>query len=214
MAVYPVNLNIEGRPCAVIGGGHIAYRKVKALLKAKAIVTVISPVLIEELAQLAERADIMYSAKFYSQGDLNAYFLVICATDHSEVNQRAALEAKENGSLVNVVDNESVSDFTVPAQVNRGDLLFTVSTGGKSPALSRQLRAELADTYGTEYELYLELVANVRSFIKTKLKTSREREIFWNKAMNKEILDLLKQGELSVAEERIKHAISSCGTKS
>ncbi|MBP2631956.1 MAG: siroheme synthase, partial [Firmicutes bacterium] len=82
------------------------------------------------------------------------------------------------------------------------------------PALSRQLRAELADTYGTEYELYLELVANVRSFIKTKVKSSREREIFWNKAMNKEILDLLKQGELSVAEEKIKHAISSCGTQS
>lgn len=214
MAVYPVNLNIEGRPCAVIGGGHVAYRKVKALLKAKASVTVISPVLIEELAQLVERADIIYSAKFYSQGDLNAYFLVICATDNSEVNQKAALEAKENGSLVNVVDNESFSDFTVPAQVRRGDLLFTVSTGGKSPALSRQLRAELAGTYGTEYEMYLELVADVRSLMKMKLKTSQERETFWNKAMNKEILDLLKQGKLSVAEERIKHAISSCGTKS
>lgn len=214
MAVYPVNLNIEGKPCAVIGGGKVAYRKVKALLKAKAIVTVISPMLVDELTQLVEQAAIMHSAKVYSQGDLNVYFLVICATDHSEVNQKAALEAKKAGALVNIVDDESYSDFIVPAQVSRGDLLFTVSTGGKSPALARQLRAELADTYGMEYEMYLDLVARIRSELKENLRTSQERGEFWEKAMNQNILDLLRQGKLNEAEARIKDAIGSIGSES
>lgn len=214
MAVYPVNLNIEGKPCAVIGGGKVAYRKVKALLKAKANVTVISPMLVDELTQLVEQAAIMHSAKVYSRGDLNVYFLVICATDHSEVNQKAALEAKKAGALVNIVDDESYSDFIVPAQVSRGDLLFTVSTGGKSPALARQLRAELADTYGMEYEMYLDLVARIRSELKENLRTSQERGEFWEKAMNQNILDLLRQGKLNEAEARIKDAIGSIGSES
>ncbi|WP_110954029.1 precorrin-2 dehydrogenase/sirohydrochlorin ferrochelatase family protein [Anaerosinus massiliensis] len=214
MAVYPVNLNIEGKPCAVIGGGKVAYRKVKALLKAKANVTVISPMLVDELTQFVEQAAIMHSAKVYSRGDLNVYFLVICATDHSEVNQKAALEAKKAGALVNIVDDESYSDFIVPAQVSRGDLLFTVSTGGKSPALARQLRAELADTYGMEYEMYLDLVARIRSELKENLRTSQERGEFWEKAMNQNILDLLRQGKLNEAEARIKDAIGSIGSES
>ena len=39
----------------------------------------------------------------------------------------------------NTVDNAEISDFTLPAIVNRGELLLTVSTGSSLPALSKNI---------------------------------------------------------------------------
>ena len=39
--MYPVNIKMDGRACLVIGGGHVAQRKVCTLLEEKAAVTVI-----------------------------------------------------------------------------------------------------------------------------------------------------------------------------
>ena len=41
--MYPVNIKMDGRACLVIGGGHVAQRKVCTLLEEKAAVTVIAP---------------------------------------------------------------------------------------------------------------------------------------------------------------------------
>lgn len=178
------------------------------------MVTVISPVLIEPLAKLAKAKKLLHKEQLYRQGDLTNFFLVICATDDQSINRCAAEEAKESGALVSVVDASFPSDFTVPAQISRGDLLMTVSTGGKSPAFSRVLSRELAQTYGEPYAVYLELLAKAREEMKTRLHTSKARELFWQKVMNQNILDLIKQGKLNKAEAEIKNAIGSVGSES
>lgn len=43
--MFPIMLNIHGRKCTVAGGGNVAERKVKTLLKYGADVTAVSPVL-------------------------------------------------------------------------------------------------------------------------------------------------------------------------
>lgn len=214
MSLYPINLNLSQKSCAVLGGGSVAWRKVNALLKADAVITVISPTLIEPLTKLAKAKKLLHKEQLYRQGDLMNFFLVICATDDQKINRCAAKEASENGALVNVVDASFPSDFTVPAQISRGDLLMTVSTGGKSPAFSRALSKELAQTYGEAYGVYLELLANAREEMKTRLKTSKDREFFWQKVMNQEVLDLIKQGKLNKAEAEIKNAIGSIRSES
>ena len=52
---YPVSLNLKGKRCVVIGGGKVAERKVTSLVRAKAVVTVVSPDLTKLLRQTAER---------------------------------------------------------------------------------------------------------------------------------------------------------------
>lgn len=214
MSFYPINLNLTGRPCAVIGGGKVAFRKADALVKSGAAVTVISPELSEPLGRMADSGQVLHRKKYYEPGDLPGFFLVICATDQESINRQAAEEAKQLGVLINAVDESYPGDFTVPAQVCRGDLLLTVSTGGKSPAFARQLQREIAMRYGDEYAVYLELIAGMRGQLKASLPDSEARVQFWQKAMNQGILDLIKQGKLDKAEAEIRNAIGSIRTKS
>ena len=67
--------------------------------------------------------------------------------------------------LVNVVDSVSLSNYTVPSYVKRGDLLLSVSTGGKSPSLSKKIRMELEKKYDDSYEEYVHLLGVIRQQI-------------------------------------------------
>jgi precorrin-2 dehydrogenase/sirohydrochlorin ferrochelatase len=214
MKAYPINLKIAERRCIVIGGGKVAERKVMTLLDAGAKVTVISPEVTTELQQLSKDGEISWLARDYSAGDMSGCFIAVCAASKPDVNNRAAVEARAAGALVNVVDAPEECDFTIPSHISRGDLLITISTGGQSPALSRRLREELEDRYGEEYGLYLEMLAGQRAIVKDMLPNSKARERFWRKALDSEVLALLRQGQLKEAEAMIKNAISSIGTQS
>lgn len=214
MALYPINLQLAGRNCAVIGGGAVAERKIGDLLSAEAVITVFSPVLSQVLEGLAKEKRINHVARFYEPGDSTGFFIVICATDNKAVNEAAAREAKAAGALVNVADNPELCDFSVPAKVVRGDLVITVSTGGHSPALAKQLRLNLERQYGPEYEKWLEILGEIRDEMKEKLSVSKQRESFWHQAMDESVLTLVEEGRLKEAEERIRHAIGCTWSES
>ena len=214
MELYPINLKLTGRRCAVIGGGAVAERKVRALLAAGAEVSVFSPALTSGLSDLQETGRLAWVMRAYQVGDLHNFFLVFCATNEPEINRQAAADAQAAGALVNIADAPDLSDFYVPAHVAQGDLLLTISTGGGSPALSRRLRQELAARYGPEYGYYLALIAKLRPEMKERLATAKEREKFWRETIDQETLDLLKEGKFSEAEERIRNAACCTGPES
>ncbi|MDR3589598.1 MAG: bifunctional precorrin-2 dehydrogenase/sirohydrochlorin ferrochelatase [Negativicutes bacterium] len=214
MTLFPINLNLDRRRCLVIGGGPVAERKARALTAAGALVTVCAPRLTAGLAELAAEGGVDYMDAGYTPGSIGNYFIVICATDDADVNRQAAQEARCQGALVNVVDAPELCDFTVPAQVSRGELMITVSTGGKSPAMARRLRQELEQHYGPEYGLYLELVARLRAEVRSQPGTAAKRQAFWREALDEEILVLLRTGKIKEAEEKIKNAASCTGAQS
>lgn len=54
MRYFPLFLDLINKPVLVVGGGEVASRKVEALIKAGADVTVVSPTLVDYLAKLAK----------------------------------------------------------------------------------------------------------------------------------------------------------------
>src|SRR5947207_7948638 len=56
---YPVMLHLAGRSCLVVGGGVVATRKVRSLLRAGADVTVVSPSLSAALSRLATQGPLV-----------------------------------------------------------------------------------------------------------------------------------------------------------
>lgn len=75
--------------------------------------------------------------------------------------------ARALGVLVNVEDKLPLCDFHVPAIVRQGDLLLTASTGGKSPALARQVRELLAESFGPEWRVRVEALGKARAKLRS-----------------------------------------------
>jgi precorrin-2 dehydrogenase/sirohydrochlorin ferrochelatase len=158
---YPIALELTGRRCVVVGGDAIAESKARALLEAGAEVTVVAADAAPGLADLAGRGDLVIERRSYRPGDLAGAALVVsCDPAH---HAAVFAEADACGVLCNAVDDVPHSHFAAPSVVRRGDLVLTVSTGGRSPALAKRLRRRLAEEYSSDYGVLVDLLGAARA---------------------------------------------------
>ena len=206
-SMYPVTLKLAGKFCTVVGGGSVAVRKVKSLLEQGAEVTVISPVLDEELIAIQEQ--FVWRNSMYRDGMLKGSFLVIAATDSRDVNHAVYEWCEENQVLVNVVDSLQESSFTVNAMVQRGDFMLAVSTSGISPAVSKKVREDLELQYGPEYGTMLEILEEAREEALRTIGDASKRRRFLQSVAGMELPELLKQETKEEVQKRVKLCLSS-----
>lgn len=162
MRYYPVNLDIRGRRCLVVGGGRVGARKARTLVQCGAVVTVVSPMIASAISQLAEKGSIALRKRPYQTDDLTGMFLVIGATDDEDLNRRIHTDAESRGMLCNIADRPEICNFTLPAIVQRGDFMMAISTAGKSPAFAKHIRKRLEAQFGPEYGALLDLMGAIR----------------------------------------------------
>jgi precorrin-2 dehydrogenase/sirohydrochlorin ferrochelatase len=145
MRYYPVNLNIKGKLCVVIGGGKVAERKIRNILLYGGKVKVIGPELTKPLSQMVRRRGINYRQGEYHAGVLEGAFLAYAATSDRKVNAQVAKDATRLGILVNVCDSAGESTFILPAVLRKKGVTIAVSTDGLSPAKSVRIRDRLKE---------------------------------------------------------------------
>ena len=201
MVLYPVNLDIAGKLCLVVGGGGVAWRKIRSLLGCSARVVVISPQVVPEIELLARRGELVWQKRGYRQGDLQGAMLAFAATDDPGVQQMVSREAEQRGVLLNSADNPQRCDFQVPAKVRRGELLLTVSTGGGSPALSKMVRQQLEVQFGPEYGVVIALFSAVREKIVPGPGTPEENRKVFREMLLSNILESVRSGDWPKVEE-------------
>ena len=180
---YPINLKIDDMKIVIIGGGKVAYRKCMNFLAFNKKVLVVSKEFVKEFEEIKEQVEIVKGA--YNEKYIKDAFVVVAATNNKEVNHQIGTYCRQHNKLVNVVDDKELSNFTVPSFVKRGDLLLSVSTGGKSPSLSRKIRKDLEEVYDDSYEEYVELLGQAREMIIENTSDIKER-----RKNLKELLDL------------------------
>lgn len=207
--MYPVCLEISHILCVVVGGGSVAERKILGLLTAGAQVRVISPQLTGTLAQLADDGRIEWLERGYAQGDLTGALLIFAATNSREVQEAVFREADRAGQLVNVIDAPTRCSFHVPAVVKRGDLTLAVSTGGKSPAVAAMVRKQLAENFGEEYGLLLDLISRLREQVLTGEGNSSERKILFQNILHDDIVHWIKSGQRDLLRKHLRAVLGS-----
>jgi len=193
MKPYPINLNLKNRKVLIAGAGRVAARKFRGLLETEAEVMIVSPTYNnffvrylpgdfnpgDSFQKIIATLICTFKNRKFKKTDLKEKFLVIAATDNSAVNEKIAVQAKAKNILVNVVDQPELSDFNLPASTAKGDLLLTVSTGASLPALSKAVKEELAQNYGIEYQLLLQVMMELRPEIIAQIADrSLRKEIF------------------------------------
>jgi uroporphyrin-III C-methyltransferase/precorrin-2 dehydrogenase/sirohydrochlorin ferrochelatase len=143
-ATYPSGLRLAGRRVVVVGGGHVAQRRVPALLAVGAEVTVVSPVVTPAIEGLADEVTLVLRG--YRAGDLDGAWYVIAATDDRAVNEQVSAEAEGQRIFCVRADDATRATAWTPA-VGRHDIV-TVAVldnfvGGRDPRRSAYVRDEI-----------------------------------------------------------------------
>jgi len=201
--LYPINLRLKGARGLVVGGGRVALGKVQGLLDAEATVTVIAPDVIDEIAAL----DVTIEHRPYRPGDIAGHRIVIAATGDASVNRTVFLDGEAAGVWVNAADDPDNCAFTLPARIRRGPLLVTFATGGRSPALARWLRSRYEHEFGPEYDVLIEMLATARDERRARGESTEGPG--WQRALDSGMLELIREGNLAEAKERLQACLSS-----
>lgn len=207
MSFYPVSLDLNGRFCIVVGGGRVAERKVRTLLASGARVQVISPELTSGLAELYRQGQLTWVGRQYQEGDLAGAFLVIAATDNAEVQRRSFAEAEGSHLLINVADVPQRCNFILPAIVRQGDLTISISTGGKSPALAKQLRMELEKYFGPEYKILVDMLGILRRQVLAAGQAQAENEAIFNRLLHEKLPVWIREGKWEEVENHVRSVL-------
>jgi uroporphyrin-III C-methyltransferase/precorrin-2 dehydrogenase/sirohydrochlorin ferrochelatase len=139
----PIFLSLRAQLAVIVGGGHVAARKVELLLRAGADVRVVAPRLLPQLALRVDSGELEHLPAEFEPTQLNGAALAVAATDATEINSAVSKAARERQIPVNVVDQPALSTFIFPAIVDRSPLVVAVSSAGSSPVLSRWVRAQI-----------------------------------------------------------------------
>jgi precorrin-2 dehydrogenase/sirohydrochlorin ferrochelatase len=195
---YIACLKLKGRRCLVVGGGDVGLEKVEGLLACDGEVTLIAPVAHPELEALAAERSIEWEKRPYAgAGDLEGAFLVIAATDDTEVNIEVFDDAEKRAMLVNIVDVPPLCNFILPAIVRSGPLAIAISTAGASPALAKRMKREVAELFGEEYARLAVILNDARGWAKGTLPTYQDRKEFFEGIVNgdPDPVALLREGQ-------------------
>lgn len=195
MKHFPVFLNLKDRHCLVIGGGAVASRKVNNLLKADANVIVISPVISDELKHFGSEGKITVIEREFQTSDIAVAFLVVAATDNSDVNEQIATQANIANTMVNVADNADLCSFIFPSILDRSPVTIAVSTGGASPVLARQLRMKLETMIPSACGRLAGITEEYREKVKQHFPKQEHRKAFWENALKGPFAELVYAGQ-------------------
>lgn len=178
---FPIFLEIKNKPVLVIGGGDIALRKIKLLIKSKPYLTVVAKNFCEEILDLKDRYSIDIIQKDFHPDDIEFPMIIIAATNNKLLNKQIAQIGGKKKIPVNVVDQPSLCTFTMGSIVERGSLVVSISSSGKAPVLVRQLREKIEMMIPDAYKDLVDLAGSLRDKVKKSIKVNNKRRIFWEK---------------------------------
>lgn len=160
----PLLFEFDGRRAVVFGAGPTGLRRALKYASYGAKVRVVAPEIGPDAAARLEAAGIEILREGYAPEHLDGNDLCTAATDSPELNRRIVAECRSRGVLADSASSDPHADFTFPAEFRRGSLSIAVSTGGRAPALDRQIREQFERQFSPESGIdeRIELLGKIR----------------------------------------------------
>ena len=200
MNYLPIFIDIKQKPCLVVGGGDIAYRKISLLIKANAQVSCIAKEACSNIIALADENKITLIQRNFEPTDVGSQRLIISATDNKQLNAEVSELANSANIPVNVVDSPDLCSFIVPSIVDRSPIVIAISSAGKAPVLARLIRAKLESTIPHAYGKLAEIAGSFRDKVKSKFDNIEDRRYFWEKVFSGVIAEKVFAGKADEAK--------------
>ena len=189
MNLQPIFLKLEGRRGLLVGAGNVALEKISTLLKTGVRLRVIAPEARDEVKELAREGKLEWVARAFEPADLDGNFIVIAATDVSEVNAAVYRGAVERNIICNSVDDIPNCDFFFGSVVSRGDLQIAISTAGESPSLAQRLRSEIDEQLPQDLGPWLKTIGELRREILAAHPKGEERRLILHELAERQVCD-------------------------
>lgn len=212
---YIACLKLKGRRSVVVGAGSIGLEKIEGLLACDGDVTVVAPEADPAVQALASEGTIRWERREYTATDVEGAFMIIAATNDTDVNIAVFNDAEKRGMLVNVVDVPPLCNFILPAITRSGPIAIAISTSGASPALAKRMKSEIAEQFGEPYAELAVILNEVRGWAKDTLPTYHDRKAFFESIVNgsPDPIELLHSGRVDDLHALIAAAQSTAETR-
>jgi uroporphyrin-III C-methyltransferase/precorrin-2 dehydrogenase/sirohydrochlorin ferrochelatase len=213
MDYLPLFFKLENRNALLVGGGQVALRKARLLVRTKAIVTVVSHQINPQLAALLADNKGHSIIGDYTDKLLDGMMLVTAATDDKALNQQVYEDAQARNIPVNVVDNPTLCSFVYPAIVDRSPILIAISSGAHAPVLVRLLRAKLETLIPSGYSKLAVLAGHFRNRVKAKFETINQRRNFWESVLQGQVAESMLAGREKDAYSLMESKLANVDTQ-
>lgn len=198
---FPLTLRLAGQRVLVVGGGEVAARKVRLLLRAGPQIELVAETLNAELSALVGAGTVQHLGARFQPAQVQGCRLVIAATDDVLLNREVAGVADRVGVLVNVVDDPGPSSFITPSLIDRAPVLVAISTGGAAPVLARRLRERIETLLPAGYGRIAAFMERHRAGVKS-LPVERRRAL-WERFLDGVAPERLLAGDETGAEAEL-----------
>ena len=141
---FPFYLNIEGKAALIIGGGRIACRRLKSLLKFDMNIKLLARNISEEIVSIKDDRLKIYEREF-EESFLEGIDFVILATDDKEFHKELSKLARDRGIWVNDAADRRNCDFYFPGIVEHENMLISVSNQGDNHSLTKKVSDEIRE---------------------------------------------------------------------
>ncbi|ALD15359.1 sirohydrochlorin ferrochelatase [Buchnera aphidicola (Aphis glycines)] len=208
MDYLPVFLDLKNKYVLVIGAGEVAFNKIKLLLRANALVNIVSRNLCSEIRRLLVEKKVSWIAQEFQISYLKNIFLVIAATSNTELNLKIFNKCNKLKILVNVVDDQSKCSFIFPSIIDRSPLIVAMSSSGQAPVLLRLLRKKIESIFPMRLGNVAKIAGRWRLTVKKHFSNFLERKHFWEKLFNSIFVQHIINGKekkaISILQKMIK----------
>ncbi|MDO5293005.1 MAG: bifunctional precorrin-2 dehydrogenase/sirohydrochlorin ferrochelatase [bacterium] len=186
MAYFPLFIELDQKDCLIIGGGPVAARKAKVLASLGAKVEIISDTFCEELtgkefrnSTLCKLSTQEVSIGFLEEKKYTSLCIIVAATSNHELNHEIGLWCRAQGIHFNSATSKQDSTFIFPSVINKEGITVGITSGGKSPAVTRMIRSKVEQCIPNQLEVQLQELEQARELVKQKVKEQRLRKIIF-----------------------------------
>ncbi|MDY0328757.1 MAG: bifunctional precorrin-2 dehydrogenase/sirohydrochlorin ferrochelatase [Arcobacteraceae bacterium] len=163
MSYFPIYLKMDKIKVLVVGGGHIAYEKLDKIKDFTLDIKIISPRICEDTKDFIDKFDIEFEQRSYCDGDINDFDIIVVAVDDLDLQKEIFDECTRSNKLCNSVDSVDFCNFIFPAYIKKGDLIVSISTSGKSPAVAKHLKKYLQTALPEDISDFLDYMDSLRN---------------------------------------------------
>ena len=194
MLALPLSWPLENCTVVLIGAGAWLTRKVALFAATPAALRVFTPI---EPQRIEGAAEVL--VRWPEPAELAEAALIVVAFEDRQLAEQGAALARQAKAPLNVVDYPDLSDFHIPAIVDRGPLSIGIATGGTSPVLARETRARIEAAIPPSEAHLAEFALRLSPILRTRINNVDDRRRAWEDILKSPAAELARAGKIDEA---------------